>query len=96
MALSSRAAVALDARAVCARGLALWVTESDSELNARSTLTTAIMQVLSKSCTLQGVTVTKEDVHVNPNPLLDKYRKECCSKAEGEGHKPESVQTDVK
>ena len=40
VALSSRAAVALDARAVCARGLALWVTRSDSELNARTTLTT--------------------------------------------------------
>ena len=39
MALVSRAAVALDARAVRARGLALWVTESDSELNARTTLT---------------------------------------------------------
>ena len=39
VALSSRAAVALDARAVCARGLALWVTRSDSELNAQTTLT---------------------------------------------------------
>ena len=39
MAISSRAIVALDARAVRARGLALWVTRSDSELNARSTLT---------------------------------------------------------
>ena len=37
--LSSRAAVALNARAVCIRGLALWVMESDSELNAQTTLT---------------------------------------------------------
>ena len=36
---TSRAAVALDTRAVRARGLALWVTRSDSELNARTTLT---------------------------------------------------------
>ena len=34
VALSSRAAVALDARAVRARGLALWVTRSDSELSS--------------------------------------------------------------
>ena len=39
VALVSRAAVALDARAVRARGFALWVTESDSELNTRTTLT---------------------------------------------------------
>ena len=47
VALSSHAAVALDARAVRARGLALWVTESDSELNARSTLTVEISHVVS-------------------------------------------------
>ena len=52
MALSSRAAVALDARAVRARGLALWVTESDSELNARTTLTRVShgSQIASKYC----------------------------------------------
>ena len=39
VALVSRAAVALDTRAVRARGFALWVTESGSELNAWTTLT---------------------------------------------------------
>ena len=37
---TSHAVVALDMRAVRARGLALWVTRSDSELNAQTTLTT--------------------------------------------------------
>ena len=36
---STRGQSALNARAVRARGLALWVTESDSELNAQTTLT---------------------------------------------------------
>jgi hypothetical protein len=57
---------------------------------------TAVMQVLSKPCTLQGIAVTKEDTHVTPNPLLDKHREECRGKAEDEGHEPESIQADVK
>ena len=35
-------------------------------------------------------------MHVNPNPLLNEYREECCGKAEDEGHEPESIHADVK
>ena len=49
VALSSHVAVVLDARAVCARGLTLWVTESDSELNAWTTLTLLLLSLTHHS-----------------------------------------------
>ena len=52
---------------------------------------TAFIQVLPKPGTLQGVAVSLEDVHVVPNPLLDKYCEESCCEAEDEGHEPENV-----
>jgi len=58
-------------------------------------LSQAIMQVLSKPSTLEGIAVPLEDMHVIPNPLLDKYREECGEKAEDEGHEPENIHADV-
>jgi hypothetical protein len=52
------------------------------------------MQILSKSCALQRVTVSLEDMHIAPNPLLNKYRKECRGKTEDQRNKPESVHSD--
>ena len=71
-------------------------TRQSFRYNRHVPLFTAIMQVLSKPRTLQGVTVTLEDVHVIRDPLSDKYRDKCRGKAEGEGHEPESIQADVK
>ena len=48
VAISSRAIAVLDMKAVRTRGLALWVTESDSKLNAWSTLTMSRKHTLVK------------------------------------------------
>ena len=55
----------------------------------------SVVQVLSKSCTLQRVAVSLEGVHVIANPLLNEECEEGCRKAEDEGHEPESVHADV-
>ena len=49
------------------------------------------MQILSKSCTLQRVTVSLEDMHIVPNPLLNKYCKECRRKTEDQRYEQERV-----
>ena len=46
--ISSHVIAALDAKAVRTRGLALWVTELDSKLNARSTLIMSRKHTLAK------------------------------------------------
>ena len=53
------------------------------------------MQILSKSRTLQRVTVPLEDVHIIANPLLDESREKCCRKTEDESHEPEGIHDDV-
>ena len=53
------------------------------------------MQVLSKARTLQRIAISLEDMHVIANPLLDEDCKECCRKAENEGHEPEGIHPDV-
>jgi len=55
----------------------------------------SFVQVLSKSCTFQGVAVSLKDVHVITNPLLDEDCKECCQETEDEGHEPENVYADI-
>ena len=42
------------------------------------------------------VAVSLENVHIIPNPLLDKYREKCRSKAEREGHEPKRIYTDIR
>jgi len=59
-------------------------------------LFTAFMPVPSKPGNLQGVAIPLKDMHVVPNPLLDKYCEECCGEAEDEGHGPENVHADVR
>jgi hypothetical protein len=34
-------------------------------------------------------------MHIIPDPLLNKYRKECCGKVECEGHEPKRIYTDT-
>ena len=54
-----------------------------------------VVQVLSKSCTLQRVAVPLEDVHVFTDPLLDEDCEEGRGKTEDESHEPENVHADV-
>jgi len=49
------------------------------------------MQVLTKSSTLQGITVSLEDMHIIANPLLNKDREERSEKTTDEGQEPESI-----
>jgi hypothetical protein len=56
----------------------------------------SFVQVMPKSRTLQSVAIPLEYVHIIANPLLNEDRKECCQKAEGEGHEPENIDTDVR
>ena len=55
----------------------------------------SFIKVLSKSRTLQRIAVPLEDMHIIANPLLNEDRQECCQEAEGEGHEPENINTDV-
>ena len=54
------------------------------------------VQILTDPCALQGVTVSLEDMHVIPNPLLDKSSKECRGKAENKGHEPKRIHADIR
>ena len=56
----------------------------------------SFIQVLSKSSTLQRVTILLEDMHIIMNSLLNEDCKKCGKEAKGEGHEPESVYTDVR
>jgi hypothetical protein len=47
------------------------------------------MQVLPQSSNLQGINELLEDMHIIVGPLVNKDRKECCRKAEDEGHDEE-------
>ena len=55
----------------------------------------SVLQVLSKSCTLQRVAVPLEDVHVIANPLLGEDCEKGCDKTEDESHEKENVHADV-
>jgi hypothetical protein len=50
---------------------------------------------MSHPRTLLKVAVSLEYVHVIPDPLLDKYCKECCGKTGCEGHEPKLIYTDI-
>jgi len=50
---------------------------------------------LSDPGTLQRIAVSREDVHIIPDPLLHKYREECREKAEGECHEPKRIYTNI-
>jgi|SRR5712672_93139 len=56
----------------------------------------SFLQILSKSGTLQRITIPLEDVHVIANPLLNETRKEHSRETEDEGHEPEYIYADVR